>query len=463
VLVSGGDEAWTLLLQSPAVSHEQVILGVKPDTSYEVTVTVANEYDEQVASSLQWRTPALPSDFPRLEFIQSDTSRMEPGMTLFDVRSLHYVIVVDGTGEVRWYYHLDRTCETVRLLANGNLIYVSQPDRICEIDWLGNSVACWVAANAADAPAGAIAVDVEVFHHSVHEMPSGNILALSREHRDIEDYPSSVTDANAPTRTARVGGDVVTEFTRDGQIVKAISLLDLLDPTRVGYNAVSDGQNQDWSHSNSAVYDPDADAYLVSARHQDAVLKIDRETESLLWILGNHANWDTPWQDRLLTPVGEELEWQYHQHSAQIPPGGGVGLHDNGNYGAPAFEPRQSRPSRAVRYSIDEDQMTVTQVWSYTPVWEGEPLFSGGTSDADWQPTTGNVLITSGTLATNTEPPGWAQIVEVTDDGTVVFELHMLDSPPSLPVSVRTAYLTFDTCRMSAPTDRRQGGRASGF
>jgi hypothetical protein len=54
--------------------------------------------------------------------------------------------------------------------------------------------------------------------------------------------------------------------------------------------------------------------------------------------------------------------------------------------------------SRVVEYRIDEEQMTVQQVWEYSP--SGiDRLYTPAKSDVDWLPTTGNVLITYSVVA----------------------------------------------------------------
>jgi arylsulfate sulfotransferase len=72
-------------------------------------------------------------------------------------------------------------------------------------------------------------------------------------------------------------------------------------------------------------------------------------------------------------------------------------LHDNGNFRASPFD--GSEPvdddlnyTRAVEYEIDEDAMTVRQVWEYGGT-SSERIYSGSRGDADWMLETGNVLI----------------------------------------------------------------------
>src|SRR5690606_736792 len=105
---------------------------------------------------------------------------------------------------------------------------------------------------------------------------------LTTEAREIEDFPTSEDDPAAPTATERVVGSVIVEFTPEGEIVKSISMLDLLDPTRIGRDSLSTswanshvprGETaRDWDHANAVIYDQPSDAYYVSLRNQDAVV-----------------------------------------------------------------------------------------------------------------------------------------------------------------------------------------------
>jgi hypothetical protein len=79
--------------------------------------------------------------------------------------------------------------------------------------------------------------------------------------------------------------------------------------------------------------------------------------------------------------------------------------------------------SRAVIYKVDETARTVSQVWSYGPPSGTDSFYSSGMDDADRQPTTGNVLLTSSQLVAG-DGSTYAQIVEVTPDGTRVFKLN---------------------------------------
>ncbi len=446
VEIAGGDEQWTLDLP-PATETRKPILGLKPATRYEVTVSVSAGENTLTAGPLAWSTPSLPSNFIPINLVASEPSRMEPGMTMFAVRdgwmmAQAPIVIVDAQGVVRWYFSDPDNLaqEDLVQVASGNLLFGRDFCNLREIDLLGNVVRAWHASQwprTCATAAGSTAVEVVDFHHESRVLASGNLLTLSTETRQVEGFPSSEEDPEAPRRSALVMGSAIVEFTPAGEIVKRISLLDLLDPTRIGRDSLTQqwpaqhapsGQRPyDWDHANAVFYDEQSDSYLVSLRHQDAIVKVSRAAETLTWILGSPANWVAPWKDRLLTPEGSVL-WPFHQHAVKLNPLG-LGLYDNGNYRAAALEPfdaGQPQYSRAVIYAVDEAAKTVREVWSYGPSSGADRVFSTGMGDADRLPETGNVLITHSERVLTSSAGAdstFAQLLEVTPDGTRVFEL----------------------------------------
>jgi hypothetical protein len=356
------------------------------------------------------------------------------------------LVAVDDQGEVVWYYRADHRISDARQTSRGTLLYQFGRGAV-ELDALGNVIARWQATGLDDeVPDGAVPIETDTFHHEVFELPSGELVTLSTEVRSLDEYPTSETDPGAPRATANVVGDVILQFQRDGSISKTWKLLDILDPYRIGYKSLWDffdrtdyrhvvGGTKNWSHTNAVIHDPSDDSLIVSVRHQDALVKIDRETGRLIWILGDPAGWNEPWQQHLLKPEGP-VEWPYHTHAPMITPEGTLLVYDNGNYRAMPFtKPVEAADShsRVVEYAIDEEAKTVRQVWIY-----GGPgsdmSFTVFVGDADWLPQTGNVLVTEGghvvdeqgiPLDDSNEGRKWARIVEVTHTNSPekVFEL----------------------------------------
>jgi len=127
-------------------------------------------------------------------------------------------------------------------------------------------------------------------HHTVEEMPNGNLLAGSN------------------TMLEHTEDEIVELDGKTGEIVWNVKIEDLFDDT---YKDM-----MDWAHVNSAVYYPKDNSILVSLRNIHSVLSIDYETKKLRWLMSDPEFWKgSDMVDKLLKPVGD-VAWTYQQHSA---------------------------------------------------------------------------------------------------------------------------------------------------
>ncbi len=463
-----GERSWTADVRRPAANEHVVpILGMRPGRVHNVRIVVTDEEgNTQTSESLEIVTAPLPEDFPPIDVRVSLPDRMEPGITMLEptYRSEdgserdHLLVAVDAAGEVVWYYTAPHSASNVRRLRNGNLSYrTGRAGPLFEIDMLGNTVGSWQVKRTPEdlVELDGVTIDAETLHHDVFETSAGTFLGLTTELRRYDEYPTSETDPDAPTATSEVLGDMLVEFNRQGHVLRSVKLLDLLDPYRIGYGSLGWGgawsglfpeeasvPRRNWSHTNAVSVDDSGRYVIASVRHQDAVVKIDWETGQLVWILGNHDGWGPEWQKYLLEPNGPVV-WPYHQHAPMITPDGTVLMFDNGNYRARPFQKQTAASdsfSRAVEYRVDEDRKEVTEVWSYGGPGD-EPYFARFVGDADWMPTTGNILVNYGGLVSDNEGNpvaegnghNWVRVVEVTHETPAekVFELFIDDGPPA--------------------------------
>ena len=455
--IDGGSEA--------GQDHRIAITGLRFGAVYDIAVTAeATDGAERLtAGSLTFATPGLPEDFPPVRLRSCIPERREPGAMMFNVRyspaSEHrpgygLMIAVDRFGEIVWSYRLDEAAGDIRRLSNGNVLFMTD-GRLREIDLLGNTVGDWHAAGRwkdRRPPAGSVAVDTNMFHHAAIELPSGNLLVCSMEIRDVDGFPASDEDPDAGVAAARVVGDVIVEFSRDGEVVNRYPILDLLDPHRICYGSLNAywvrrgyPDTYDWSHLNALAHDPADDSIVASLRHQDCLVKIDRASGALKWILGPHANWRAPWADRLLA-AGPGLEWQYHQHDCSVTGEGTVLCFDNGNHRACPFDEKTPPPenwSRAVEFAVDAAAGTARQVWEWGR--SDDDAFSSFQSGACRLPATGNTFVTYGGICTADGVPAenpfvshcMARWIEVTPGtpGEMVFEMTVDDDSAEDPVA----------------------------
>jgi hypothetical protein len=408
-------------------------------------------------------------NLPPIRIVACDPQRREPGMMLFNVRGdtrarkgpAHrgWLLGVDQSGAIHCIHQSDAPVQGVRRLPNGNLLVTIVDGLVLEMTLAGAVVRRWYATGKyrdRTPPAGGIAVEAETFHHGVNLGPDGNMLLLSMEIREYDRWPGSATDPQAPRERAKVVGDIVMEVRPDGSKANEWRMLDLLDPYRISYGSRANywavrgyPDTMDWCHANGTCYDARDDSILVSLRTQDCIVKFDRKSGRLRWILGAHGNWHKPWSDKLLKRDAS-VGWQFHQHDCSITPSGTILCFDNGNHRAQPFE-RPTRAaqsfSRAVEFAVDERRGTVSQVWFYGDA-PSEQLYAGFQGGAMRLPKTGNTFITYGGVCSIDGRPASgpdrfepgeedsrntmairARLIEVTPDKQVVLDLRIGGEP----------------------------------
>lgn len=165
---------------------------------------------------------------------------------------------------------------------------------------------------------------------------------------------------------------------------------------------VSPGRN--WAHVNSVDYDPTDDSIIISSRHQSAVIKIGRD-KKVKWIMGSPEGWKKGWIEKVLIPVDAkgkkiacenskcegEFDWTWTQHTGwRIDKKSDkrniyITVFDNGDARGmeqPALP--TMKYSRSVVYKIDQQNMTVEQIWQYGKE-QGNDWYSAVTSLTEYQ------------------------------------------------------------------------------
>ena len=444
VAVDDGHITWERDFFQYAREHAIPLFGFKPARTNDIRVTVhdRNRSQAEFAGAVRFITDPLPSIFPKLTTLKSIPEKMEPGYTLFrlDVQynTSEWVVIVDDAGEVVWFHYTPSTAD-VRQLENGNLFMPTETNFV-EMNLLGEVVNAWTPPE-----------DLPIDPHDSVLTDHGTILYLAHATNSITEYPTSMTNPEAPTATVDVYFQKLVELdAADSSLLNVWDPMEVLDPRRTSYLIARIPRGWDAHHSNAIIEDPADGGLVVSMRHQHAVIKFARDTGEIVWILGPHENWGPEWQPYLLTPVGSPFEWSYGQH-APVPMGEGRWLlYDNGNDRALPFAPRLSpgeNYTRAVEYQIDEERMEVSQTWQYGHGNSPQRLYTPFKGNATPLPQTGNVLAgfsavthVDGTRISETAPnAAMVRIQEVTRDDPpeVVFDLAMSvhDKPGSSDVA----------------------------
>jgi len=383
---------------------ELPLLGFKGNAVTQVTVHITDAQGTTTAAPIAVE-PTLPNEWPDIEAVVSQPDKMEPGYRLFSVRPALFVndneflMVADERGEIVWTLVPDEVILDIKPFQNGNLLAVQEADDmvggpVVEYTLLGDETSRWK--SNAHAREGVIVDGIEGFHHDVIALDNGDFMGLSKEPFFIENYHMSYVDRPV-VAPQTVSADIIVSFTPSGEVLDTWRLSELLDPQRIGYDAIdvthSDGL-YDWTHANAIMLDPADGNLVVSVRNQDAIIKIDVDTHELIWILATPDNWNAEWMEFLLTPRGD-LEWSFHQHGHDISEDNRILVFDNGLQRASPFVddplPVSSRYSRVVEYEIFPDTLEVAQTWEFKDAGDGI-LFSDLVGNARYLQQSGNVL-----------------------------------------------------------------------
>lgn len=324
------------------------VRGLSPATVHSLDWNAEGPQGRAAGGQLEFTTlPPLPGFVPSFA-ARGDASGIE-GLLLFDLVGLSKsapasLFAVDPDGVPRW--HVGQTNPALnpsivyaaaRLREDGSVIFL-RDYAITALDELGEQM---------------FSLDSETLgvpglHHDFVPMANGNLLTMSYTFRDV-DYPGR--------GLTYVAGDLLLEVTPQGDIVWEWDMFEHLDVNRTptGFedliaNPESGELAQDWTHGNGLLYDADTDSVLVSLRHQDWLIRIDRATDTIAWRFGNEGDFE-------LT----DGTWPYHQHSPQWQSDGSLAVYDNGLHNPNVEDALET--SRAVRYDVDEVAMTVSQVW----------------------------------------------------------------------------------------------------
>ena len=185
--------------------------------------------------------PAHPSGFPPTEVIAPEPEAVEPGVTLLTVNQGFPVVAglfaVDADGEIIWHMVDEEgrseipNIDVFTRLEDGRLAYLLHA--IIVVNVLGEVVQVFDPDRYGHGP----------YHHELIELPNGNLVTLGIDVRSISGYPGNAT--------YDVAGDVIVELEPDGDLVREIKLLDILDPFRIhspiDFHFPFGGRGKDWS------------------------------------------------------------------------------------------------------------------------------------------------------------------------------------------------------------------------
>lgn len=317
---------------APSTTHSVVVRGLAASTTWHLRPEGGGEAGADQA----WTTGPAPTVLPQLD-MAGDPDALG-GYLLLPINGGAYAAtIIDGQGRYVWWHLAEEGYLLTRavLSHDGSAVLYAQVDpdnygpdgRIVRVPLDGGE---------------ATEISVPYLTHDFVELPDGTIACLTKDLRD------------------NYVGDRVVEYTPDGTIIGVVwSAFDYFNPD----NYEIDPSDGTWTHANALDYDEADDAWYISLRNLDTILKADRSTRQLVWRL-------TPDEPNFEFVGGATA--MVHQHKFEVLPDGGLLVFDNGA--------EENASSRAVEYLLDETAGTVSEAWSYVAT---PPLYVYALGDVD--------------------------------------------------------------------------------
>lgn len=335
----------------------------------------------------------LPADFPAFNANRTGATQAEFYVTVPSVGS--YPVIFDNNGVPVWWGATKATFFAL-LLPNGRIAW-NAGGRIEEHRFDGSLVRTYEL------------VGEPFDFHDLLVLPNGNHVGVSltqRPHSDLSSWggPSDTTILDHIIQEVTPQGTVAWSWTTSEHIpvtetTTAWRESELASP--------GGGLNSDYDPYHYNSIESTGDGYIVSFRHLDAIYKIDKATEDIVWKLGGTSRPES------LTVVDDPVFASGGgggfggQHDARLLSDGTVSLYDNGS--------ARNRPPRAVRYRLDTAAGTATLVHSVSdPSVQPISFCCGSTRILPG----GNYVIGWGGNGTNSP-----DVTETTRSGARIFDL----------------------------------------
>ncbi|MCX6275174.1 MAG: aryl-sulfate sulfotransferase [Bacteroidetes bacterium] len=246
--------------------------------------------------------------------------------------------------------------------------------------------------------------------HDFQILPNGHFLFLGYKNviMNLSAYAWFKPSGTHGSSSATVKYNVIQELDANKNVVFEWHAKDYFAFTDVDSTWLSNPVNVDWTHANAVELDNDGNI-LLSCRHFNQIIKINRTDSSIIWRMGGVGNQFTFLNDT--TPF-------YGQHDIRRIANGNVTFLDNGYrlLSAPYHA------ARAVEYQLDEVNYTASLVWKYQ---YDTVMYSKATGNVQRLPN-GNTLVNYGQFSRNN-----VTFVVVDPLGNKTFELFFYDSMSS--------------------------------
>lgn len=394
----------TIHFKTTPLAHPLDLSGV---TTLKTTMTAEkNPAIEQNLNRVS-SVDSLPSDFPPITVDSSNNP--SSGDIFLANNSLtpasdpygNYIMILRNNGTVVRYMKVPSGAMDFTVQPNGDLSYAELTKTVK----IGNSDVVeyvkWIVMDTSFTPIDTFecgnGYGSETDVHDFVLLPNGHALLFA-----ADPEPVNMTKYGG-SADATVIGNVVQELDANKNVVFQWRTWDAI-PDTDSYMSLKTNI-VDLTHGNSLDVDRDGNI-IFSMRHLSSIIKIDRQTGKIDWILGGKQNQFTFINEH----ASNAPTYFSFQHDARILPDGDLTLFDNGNQHNPPY-------SRAVEYKLNQQKKTATLVWEYRP---NPDIFNFAMGSVQRLPN-GNTMIGWGFASANGAP----MLTEVRPDGSIALEMSM--------------------------------------
>jgi hypothetical protein len=350
-------------------------LDTASDYSFEVILTRAGHPDV-IGDTLAFSSGSLPEWIPVIGAAGNDST---PGYVLLGLPD--GAVIVDNAGKVVWYKTSpDSVLNSFHAHANGRyslLGLVDVPRAFTVLDVLGNelfTIAC---------------VGFETRPHDILILEDGDYWALCDEDRIFD------LSAFGGNPNATVSATVIQHVSATGDLLFEWKVLDHFEITDIPVEQLN-ADVVNFSHGNALDVTADGDV-IFSSRSLNEITKVDTETGLVAWRFGGLRN--------QFQFVGDPKGSFQRQHGVRVAGPNEIQFLDNGD----------SPPSRLVRYSMDEQNLTATLIFAFA---DAPDLIAVVGGSSQYIPSNGHGLVSFGRAG---------RVVETDASGSRAWELTGID------------------------------------
>lgn len=392
-----------------ATEHEFKVIGLVPDTTNTVTLTLTAEAGTARTSSFKVKAPSLKGEEAEKLKVTKGESNTALADGLFailgnDSSKLDFMYFYGNDGRIRGEVPLIGY-RSHRLLfpGDGSMIFSVSPTQLAQVNALGQVVGVFETG------------DYEL-HHDYAFDDDGNLLVLASAKGSETDLDVD-RDGNKKSKKDRVSVEdmLIKIDVATGAVSEVVDLGDIFPDLKAKAKVASDG-DLDWIHINTVQW-LDAGSVLLSSRETSTIIKLVDiyGTPTVDYLMGPAAFWEgSGFEDKLLDPQGD-FSLNAGQHSVTYLPDDSLGeglyqllVFDN-NFGAAESYPKfdwgqlgaavvtdysKGTHSFARTFTVDEAART------YELVEQFEVPFSGYVSSVQPVGDAGSVLVDSGQAKT---------------------------------------------------------------